>query len=162
MAKNSLKKISIFFALVLLVLIIGAVLWLRDLTGGSHRGSALSKEELDNIVTLGRASFGFPKMVTDYAQAEGIEINADNQLEIYLTLVNINNSTPNVDEELDKVKKVMVADSCENRQIHFLLYKGIVVLLKFKSKDNVELFQQLLVPEDCGLDLADEAGTSGK
>ena len=147
----SIRKIGAI-VLVVIVLVMGSLfLYLRKPSvAPGEEAPKISRAEIENILLLSKATFGYPKMLTDEVRADDARITDKDEFEVLVTLVKMESSNPHLDDEIEKAKARLPAEACDIRQVRFLLYKGITVLLTFRAKDQADLFQYVITPKMCG------------
>lgn len=145
------KKIKILVLLLVVILMIAGGIFLYQQSQPPPTGApGVSRAEIENILMLSKATFGYPKMMDENARADDARITDKNEFEVMMTLMNIDTTHPTYLAELEKMKTTLPRSACEKRPLRFLLYKGITVLLTFRSNDKADLFQYKITPEMCG------------
>ncbi|KYG65638.1 hypothetical protein AZI86_00740 [Bdellovibrio bacteriovorus] len=146
------KKLWVNIAVFTLLILSGFLFWLlrKPVGRGGDSHPRISRAEIDNILVLSKATFGYPKMLDDEVRAEDARITAKDEFEVLVTLVKIESTSASAHAQVESAKSRLPAYACDIRQLRFLLYKGITVLLTFKSNDQVDLFQYQITPEMCG------------
>lgn len=146
------KKRIVWVSIVLLLALAGAAFWglKKPTSSPGDLRPKITRSEIENILTLSKATFGYPKMLDEEVRADDARITEKDEFEILITLLKIESANTAAAGQIENAKSRLPGYACNIRQLRFLLYKGITVLLTFKSNDQRDLFQYQITPKMCG------------